>query len=113
MAEPDPHHPAVQPLRALLVEDSSNDAELMARELRQSGFDLTWERVDTEADYLIQLEKSPAIILADYSLPQFSGLRALELLQQRGLSILLSLCRGLSVRKPLLPSSSRVLPTTF
>ena len=87
MAEPDPHHPAVQPLRALLVEDSSNDAELMARELRQSGFDLTWERVDTEADYLIQLEKSPAIILADYSLPQFSGLRALELLQQRGLSI--------------------------
>src|SRR5579864_639006 len=59
----------------------------MARELRQFGFNLTWDRVDNEADYLTQLDKSPAIILADYSLPQFSGLRALELLQLRGLNI--------------------------
>jgi glycogen phosphorylase len=79
--------PTSEPLHALLVEDSSNDAELMVRELHQAGFDLTWDRVDTEADYLASLEKSPAIILADYALPQFSGLRALELLQQRGLAI--------------------------
>ncbi len=76
-----------QPLHALLVEDSPDDAELMLHELRQAGFDLTSNRVDTEAAYLDGLEKSPAIILADYSLPQFSGLRALELLQERGLNI--------------------------
>jgi CheY-like chemotaxis protein len=87
MTEPETSRLALQPLRALLVEDSSADAELVAHELRQSGFNLTWERVDTEADYVAQLEKSPAIVLADYSLPQFSGLRALELLQQRGLGI--------------------------
>ena len=78
---------ARQPLRVLLVEDSPDDAELMVHELRQSGFDPTWERVETEDAYLAQLEKAPAIVLADYALPQFSGLRALELLQQRGLSI--------------------------
>ncbi len=84
-----PENPASvrQPLHALLVEDSPDDAELMAHELRQAGFDLTWDRVDAEDAYLAQLEKSPAIVLADYSLPQFSGIRALELLQERGLNI--------------------------
>jgi starch phosphorylase len=71
------------PLHALLVDD----AELVAHELRQAGFDLTWDRVDSEDAYLAHLEKSPAIVLADYSLPQFNGLRALELLQERGLNI--------------------------
>jgi CheY-like chemotaxis protein len=59
----------------------------MVHELRRSGFDLTWERVDSEADYLAYLEKSPEIVLADYALPQFRGLRALELLQQQGFAI--------------------------
>jgi starch phosphorylase len=87
MPQPEKPRPALQPLHALLVEDSPDDAELMAHELRQAGFELTWDRVDNEGAYLAYLEKSPEIILADYSLPQFSGLRALELLQQRGLGI--------------------------
>jgi len=87
MTSPDSSRSARQPLHALLVEDSQADAELMMHELHQSGFDMTWDRVDTELDYLECLEKSPAIILADYHLPQFSGPRALELLQQRGLGI--------------------------
>ena len=32
------------PLRALIVEDSADDAELLARELRRSGYDVTYER---------------------------------------------------------------------
>jgi CheY-like chemotaxis protein len=87
MTKPESPRPTSEPLHALLVEDSADDAELMVHHLHQSGFDLTFDRVETEADYLACLEKSPAIILADYSLPQFSGLRALDLLQQRGLSI--------------------------
>ena len=79
--------PATEPLHALLVEDSADDAELMLHQLHQSGFDLTCDRVETEADYVACLEKSPAVILADYALPRFSRLRALELLQQRGLAI--------------------------
>ena len=87
MTSPENQPSVRQPLYALLVEDSHEDAELIAHELRQAGFALTWDRVDTEDAYLAHLEKSPAIVLADYSLPQFSGLRALELLQERGLSI--------------------------
>ena len=87
MTSPESPRCARQRLHALIVEDSPLDAELMVHELRSRGFDLTWERVDTEADYLAALEKPPEIILADYALPQFSGPRALELLQQQGLGI--------------------------
>ena len=41
--------------------------------------------METEADYLAALETPPDLILADWSLPQFSGLRALKLMRERGL----------------------------
>jgi len=82
------------PLRILLVEDRETDAELLVRELRRAGFDAEWRRVDTEPDFLARLDPSLDIILADYSLPVFSGVRALELLQQRGLDIPLILVSG-------------------
>jgi PAS domain S-box-containing protein len=76
-----------QPLRVLIVEDNATDAELVLRELRRAGFDPDWQRVDTEADYLASLDPGLDIILSDYSMPQFSGLRALELLKERKLEI--------------------------
>ena len=36
-----------KPLRLLIVEDSADDALLMALQLQQSGFDPTWERMET------------------------------------------------------------------
>ena len=75
------------PIRLLLVEDSVEDAELLLTELVNHGFELQWDRVDTEADYLAMLDTSPDLILADYRLPHFSGPRALELLNERGLDI--------------------------
>jgi CheY-like chemotaxis protein len=74
-------------LRVLLVEDNAADAEIMAYELRRAGFDLDWERVDTEPGYLAGLARNPDLILADYTLPQFSALQSLELLAERGLDI--------------------------
>lgn len=74
-------------LHVLLLEDSPADAELMVEELRQAGFEPNWQRVQTESEYLAQLDKLPDLILADYSLPQFDGLRALQLLKGRGLDI--------------------------
>jgi diguanylate cyclase (GGDEF)-like protein len=74
-------------LRVLIVNDSPEDATLMAQELTNSKFPLSWERVDNENDYLLRLETLPDLILADYTLPQFSAVQALELLQRRGLSI--------------------------
>ena len=74
-------------IRILIVEDRPTDAALMLRELRRAGHEPVWTRVDTELDYLAQLDQGWDLILSDYTLPQFSGLRALELLKARGLDI--------------------------
>jgi PAS domain S-box-containing protein len=81
------------PLKLLLVEDSPDDAELMVRELREGGFEVRWDRVQTEADFLAHLNPPPDLIISDYAMPQFTGLKAVELLRQRDLdtpSILVS-----------------------
>src|SRR5260221_10974929 len=70
-----------QPLRVLLIEDSPADAVLVVRELERAGFDCDWRRVMTEADYLAALDPALDVIVADFNLPQFSALRALELLR--------------------------------
>ena len=71
-------------LRVLLVEDSADDAELILDALRQSGFDPCCRRVETEREYLAHLTPDLDVILADCSLPQFDGLRALALANARG-----------------------------
>ncbi len=38
--------------KVLIVEDNPADAELLLRELRRTGFEPDWQRVDTEADFL-------------------------------------------------------------
>ncbi len=73
-----------RPIRVLIVEDNPADAELVVRELHRAGFDPQWQRVDTEAEFLDRLHPDLDIILSDYSMPQFDGLRALELLKQGG-----------------------------
>ena len=72
------------PLKVLILEDRPADAALMVHELRQAGFDPMWRRVETEADYLAHLHADLDVILADYALPQFDALQALQLLQERG-----------------------------
>lgn len=79
--------PQASPLHALIVEDDPIDAELLLHELRRSGFEVEWRRVDCAADYLVGLDTQPDIIYSDFNLPQFDGLRALDLLLQRGLDI--------------------------
>lgn len=75
------------PIRVLIVEDRPSDAELMVYELERAGFDPDWQRLETEADYLAQLQSAPDIILADHTLLQFGAPKALELLKETGLDI--------------------------
>lgn len=74
-------------LFALVVEDRQEDFDLIAMELRRSGFISRCLRVETEAEYVAQLQANPDIILADYSLPGFDALWALKLMQDTGLDI--------------------------
>jgi len=69
--------------RILFVEDNARDAELMVEELKRVGFNFEWVRVQTEADFVARLDDGFDLILSDYSMPGFSGFRALELLKAR------------------------------
>jgi two-component system, cell cycle sensor histidine kinase and response regulator CckA len=83
-----------QPFKILIAEDNPADAELMVRELRRAGLEPDWQRVDTEAAYLERLHGGLDLVLSDYAMPQFNGLRALELLKQRGLEVPLIIVSG-------------------
>ncbi len=82
------------PIKILIVEDSPEDAELLLAELRRVGYAPNWRRVETEPDFLTEILSMPEIILCDYSMPQFSGLRAVELLRQSGFNIPFILVSG-------------------
>jgi PAS domain S-box-containing protein len=74
-------------IRVLIAEDRPTDAELLLMELRRAGFEPDWRRVDTEADFLDALTPEVDIVLSDYEMPQFDGLRALDLVRQSGLNV--------------------------
>ncbi|MEP6958415.1 MAG: response regulator [Nitrospirota bacterium] len=75
-------------LRVLLVEDDPLDAELTIRELRKSGYDLEWQRVDTQAEFMNRLAQDPPdLIISDHAMPQFSSSGALQCLRESGLTI--------------------------
>jgi two-component system sensor histidine kinase UhpB len=74
--------------RILHIEDSPDDSELVRLALRRAAFEFTYERVETEEDYVAQLDAAiPDVILCDYDLPRFSAERALQVMEQRGLDI--------------------------
>lgn len=84
-----------RPLRILILEDVPTDAELIERELRRAGLAFTSRRVDTEADFRAALDDfEPDVILADYSLPQFTAMEALRILRDQASDVPLILVTG-------------------
>ncbi len=78
----------LKPLRVLIVEDEENDALLIIRELKKSGYNPEYERVETAAEMKKVLpEKNWDIILCDYKLPKFSGIKAIELVKDLNMDI--------------------------
>jgi PAS domain S-box-containing protein len=73
-------------LQVLIVEDSVEDTFFIVRELQRSGFQVDFERVETQAAMAEALETQDwDVIISDYSMPQFSGMAALALYLQKGL----------------------------
>ena len=69
-------------LRVLIVEDSASDAELMVRALRQGGFEVVQERVQTADAMRAALARHPwDVVLSDYSLPHFDAPAALAVVR--------------------------------
>ncbi len=72
-------------LRVLHVEDSIDDTDLVIYALERGGYDVTCLRVDTAAAMRAALASGPwDAVISDYSLPAFSGLQALQILQESG-----------------------------
>ena len=65
-------------LRVLFVEDCEDDMLLLLTELQHGGQKVEHARVDSEEQMLAALDQSAwDIVISDYSMPGFSGLRAL------------------------------------
>ncbi|MGB9204967.1 MAG: ATP-binding protein [Terriglobales bacterium] len=87
--------PAAGELRVLHVEDDPLDAELVAQVLRKGGFSSSVVVVQTEAAFERELRAHrPDVVLADYNLPQWKGMEALDVLRREGLDIPLILVSG-------------------
>lgn len=75
-------------LRVLIIEDSEDDTALLLRELQHGGYAPTFERVDTPEAMSKALDQQKwELVLADWSMPRFSGLTALDLLKSKGLDV--------------------------
>ncbi len=84
-----------KPIRVLIVEDSEDDALLLVRQLRNYGFDPTFERVDTaEAMNAAFDGRTWDIVLSDFVIPGFGGLEAIKLLRQKGFDIPIMIVSG-------------------
>jgi len=76
------------PLSVLIVEDYEDDAELMALQLREAGFDVYHQRVETAAQMRAALAARVwDVVLSDFRVPGFGAAPALALLRESGLDI--------------------------
>ena len=89
------HGPQPGQLRVLHVEDNELDAELVSEALRRGGFSVSVVVVQEEAEFVEQLlSHHPEVVIADYNLPQWTGMEALDVLRSKGLDTPLILVSG-------------------
>lgn len=70
-------------LKVLLLEDNPGDVELIKHELLESDINFDLRHVFTKIEFLRELDEyMPDIILADYTIPNFSGTEALSLVKE-------------------------------
>jgi signal transduction histidine kinase len=82
-------------LHFVLIEDNPIDVELVQRALRRDGFDFTSVVVQNPEDFTREISAHrPDLVLADYNLPQWSGMEALEILKREQPDVPLILVTG-------------------
>ena len=73
-----------QRIRILLLEDSPIDAELVVGHLTKAGLLCDITRATSRAEFIAAFRPSEIdVVLADYSLPDFDGLTALDMVRER------------------------------
>ena len=75
-------------LRLLIVDDSPDDAEIPVNVLRKAGYMLKSQRVHDMATLEAALHKGRwDLVVSEYTLPQFSGVMALDMIRRAGHNI--------------------------
>lgn len=83
-------------LRILILEDRPEDVQLVKRELRRGGIAFTSRHVEDREGFAAALsEFQPDLVISDYSLPDYDGLRALMLVRGRDRHLPFILLSGL------------------
>ena len=83
------------PLRVLQVEDREDDAVLVARELTRAGYDVFSVRVDTAETLCRELDHAQwDIVIADYTMSELSGAKALTIVREHDLDVPLIFISG-------------------
>ena len=79
-----------RPLELLIVDDSADDADLMALTLQRGGIEPNCTRVASEKTLDAMLQRHWDLALLDYQMPGFDGRRALDMLlgQDRDLPVI-------------------------
>ena len=75
------------PLNVLLLEDSATDAELLGARLRASDLDVDLTRVGDRETFIDALSRPWDAVIADFRLPGFDALEALDLVSERGVDV--------------------------
>jgi PAS domain S-box-containing protein len=82
-------------LNVLIVDDSEDDTVLVTRVLQRGGYNLDTARVETAEEMKSALmARHWDLIIADYAMPQFSGLAAIELVHKASRDIPVILVSG-------------------
>ena len=82
-------------LRVLMVEDNAADVELMLLTLRNDGFEVSGDVVQTDEEFTARIRTSSYdVILADYNLPKWRGMEALDILRSENLEVPLIVVTG-------------------
>jgi len=72
-------------IRALLIEDSEEDAQLILATLAAGGFSVVSKRVETAEQMRSALQAEDwSVVLSDFNLPSFSAIEALGILRNLG-----------------------------
>jgi len=84
-----------EPLHLLLLEHTAMDMELCLAELERGGFDVSADVVGTREDFEARIRANTYdIVLADYRLPDWTGMGALAVLQEHRGEVPLVLVTG-------------------
>jgi signal transduction histidine kinase len=82
-------------LRVLLLEDNPLDSELTLQVLRNGGFNVSADTATNAEEFTRRVQANLYhVVLADYSLPQWTGMDALQLLRGQSLDTPLILVTG-------------------